>query len=102
MLSKSRLAMLRLCRLGLLFTMKAGPQGNTRRRMADPLHLNLWFPSFEEDDMLPRALAVMKQFPFSAQPPGITYLALQPVSWNEASVLEERFRPGITPEEAIQ
>jgi hypothetical protein len=70
--------------------------------MADPLYLNLWFPSFADDDMLPRALAIMKQFPFSAQQPGITYLALHPVSWNEPTVLEQRFRPGIEPEEAVQ
>jgi hypothetical protein len=70
--------------------------------MADPLYLNLWFASFDDDEMLPQALAVMKQFPFSAQQPGITYLALHPVSWNEPTVLEERFRPGIAPEEAAQ
>lgn len=69
--------------------------------MADPLYLNLWFPSFADDDMLPLVLAVMKQFPFSAQQPGITYLALHPVSWNEPTVLEQRFRPGVEPEEAV-
>ena len=51
--------------------------------------------------MLPRALAVMRQFPFSAQQPGITYLALHPVSWNEPTILEQRFRPGIPAEEAV-
>ncbi|MBZ5599279.1 MAG: hypothetical protein LAN83_13255 [Acidobacteriia bacterium] len=70
--------------------------------MADPLYLSLWFPSFADDDMLPRALAVMKQFPFSARQPGITYLALHPVSWNESTVLEQRFRPGVEPEQAVQ
>ncbi len=70
--------------------------------MADPLYLSLWFSSFEEDEMLPRALAVMKQFPFSAQQLGITYLSLNPVSWNESTVLEQRFRPGVDPEEAVQ
>ncbi|HVO82171.1 MAG TPA: hypothetical protein VMT28_15660 [Terriglobales bacterium] len=70
--------------------------------MADPLYLNLWFPSFADDEMLPHALAVMRQFPFSALQPGITYLALHPVSWNEPTVLEQRFRPGVTPEEAVQ
>jgi len=70
--------------------------------MADPLFLSLWFPNFEIDDMLPRALAVMRQFPFSAQQPGITYVALYPVSWNEPTILEQRFRPGIPPEAAVQ
>lgn len=69
--------------------------------MADPLYLSLWFPSFEVDDMLPRALSVMRQFPFSAQQPGITSVALHPVSWNEATILERRFKPGIAPEQAV-
>ncbi len=68
--------------------------------MADPLYLSLWFPHFETIDILPRAVSVMKQFPFSADRPGITYLALHPVSWGEATVLERRFEPGVTPEEA--
>jgi len=69
--------------------------------MADPLYLSLWFPSFELEDMLPRALAVMRQFPFSAQRAGITYVALHPVSWNEPTILEQRFNPGVDPEQAI-
>ena len=69
--------------------------------MADPLYLSLWFPSFDVEDMLPRALSVMRQFPFSAQQPGISYVALHPVSWNEATVLEQRFKPGISPEQAV-
>src|SRR5713101_1298596 len=70
--------------------------------MPDPLYLSLWFSSFEADDMLPHALAVMRQFPYSVAHPGITYLALHPVSWNEPTILERRFRPGIDPEEAVQ
>ena len=69
--------------------------------MPDPLYLSLWFPDFDVDDMLPHALSVMRQFPFSAQQPGITYLAVHPVSWSEPTVLEQRFHPGVTPEEAI-
>jgi len=69
--------------------------------MADPLYLSLWFPDFELEDMLPRALSAMRQFPFSAQQPGITYVALHPVSWNEPTILEQRFQPGIAPEEAV-
>lgn len=72
-----------------------------RSLMADPLYLSLWFPNFDLEDMLPHALSVMRQFPFSASKPGVTYLALHPVSWDEATVFEERFRPGITPEAAI-
>src|SRR5947199_3116956 len=70
--------------------------------MADPLYLSLLFPDFDVEDMLPRALAVMRQFPFSAQQPGISYVALYPVSWNEPTILEQRFRVGIPPEEAVQ
>ena len=51
--------------------------------------------------MLPHALAVLSQFPFSAQRPGITYIAVHPVSWNEPTVLERRFSPGIAVEEAL-
>ncbi len=69
--------------------------------MADPLYLSLWFPSFDGDEMLPHALDVIRQFPFSTAQPGVTYVSLHPVSWNVATVLEQRFRPGVTPEEAI-
>lgn len=69
--------------------------------MPDPLYLSLWFPSFDVEDMLPHALSVMRQFEFSALQPGITYVALHPVSWNEPTILEQRFNPGITPEEAV-
>jgi len=69
--------------------------------VADPLYLSLWYPSFEVDEMLPRASSVMRQFPFSSQQPGITTVALHPVSWNEATILERQFKPGVTPEEAV-
>lgn len=69
--------------------------------MPDPLYLSLWFPDFEGPAILPHMLAVLQQFPFSEQRPGIAYVAVQPMSWNEASVLERRFSPGIRPEEAL-
>jgi hypothetical protein len=69
--------------------------------VADSLYLSLWFPNFALDEMLPRVLAVMRQFPFSAQRPGISYVALHPVSWNEPTIFEQRFRPGVRPEEAV-
>jgi hypothetical protein len=69
--------------------------------MPDPLYLSLWFPDFSGPAMLPHAMAVLAQFPFSTQQPGIAYFAVQPVSWNEATVLERRFSPGIAPEEAM-
>ena len=69
--------------------------------MADPLYLNLWFPQFTTIEILPRSLSVIQQFPFSASRPGVTYLALHPVSWNEPTVLERRFDPGIDPGAAV-
>jgi len=69
--------------------------------MPDPLYLSLWFSDFSGPSMLPHMLAVLQQFPFSEQRPGVAYIAVQPVSWNEASVLERRFSPGISPEEAV-
>ena len=69
--------------------------------MADSLYLNLWFADFGLDNMFAHALAVIREFPFSASLPGITYVSLNPVSWNEATILEQRFRPGATPEEAV-
>src|ERR1019366_10522639 len=68
--------------------------------MADSLNLSIWFPSFREGEMLPRALGVLRQFPSSNLREGITYLSVHPVSWAEPTVLERRFTPGISPEEA--
>lgn len=45
--------------------------------------------------MLPHAFAVLQQFPFSERRPGISYFAVHPVSWSEATVLERRFPSGI-------
>jgi len=69
--------------------------------MADSLYFSLWFSDFSTEEMLVRALSVMRQFPFSQGLPGITYFALHPVSWNEPTICEQRFRPGASPEEAI-
>jgi hypothetical protein len=69
--------------------------------MPDPLYLSLWFSDFSGPAMLPHILAVLQQFPYSESRTGITYVSVQPVSWNEASVLERRFSPGISPGEAV-
>ena len=70
-------------------------------RMADSLYLSLWFPSFREGEMLTRALCVLRQFPSSSLREGITYLSVHPVAWTEPTVLERRFDPGISAEEAV-
>jgi len=69
--------------------------------MADSLFLSLWFRDSELEDLLPHALRAMQQFPFSKTLPGFGNIAIHPVSWNEATVLEQRYRPGIGPEEAV-
>jgi hypothetical protein len=51
--------------------------------------------------MMPHVFSVLQQFPFSAQRPGISYLAVHPVSWNEPTILERRFDPGVEPEIAV-
>ena len=70
--------------------------------MGDSLYLSLWFPSFDESELLPQTVSVLRQLPFSAAREGVTYAAIQPVSWSEPTILERRFRPGIPPEEAAE
>jgi hypothetical protein len=70
--------------------------------MSDSLFLSLWFPSFDDEDMMARTAAVMRQFPFSQAEPGIAYIAVQPIDWSEATVLERRMTPAVTPEEASE
>lgn len=70
--------------------------------MADPLYLSLWFPTFAPAEMMTRAVSVLRQFPFSVQRPGVAYLTIQPVSWSEPTVLEQRIEPGLAPEEAAE
>ncbi|MGA6988600.1 MAG: hypothetical protein WBZ01_21280 [Terriglobales bacterium] len=70
--------------------------------MADSLYLSLWFPSFDESEILPRTVSVLRQIPFSAAREGVTYAAIQPVSWSEPTILERRFRPGVSPEDAAE
>src|SRR5882762_541927 len=68
--------------------------------MSDQLYLSLWFPRFEEPDMLRHAASVMRQFAFSEQRSGVTYLAMHPISWSEPTVFEKRFEPPVPVEEA--
>src|SRR5271165_1199407 len=70
--------------------------------MADSLYLSLWFPTFRETEMISRTVPVLRQFPFSSLREGVTYLSVHPVAWCEPTVLERRFNPGISPEEAAE
>jgi len=68
--------------------------------MVDSLYLSIWFPSFRQGEMMARVAGVLRQFPCSTLREGITYLSVHPVAWSEPTVLERRFTPGISPEEA--
>jgi len=70
--------------------------------MADPLYLSLWFPTFRAEEMLVRALGVLQQFPFAPSAPGIAYVAVQPISYSEPTILERRFTPPATPQQAME
>jgi hypothetical protein len=69
--------------------------------MADSLYLSLWFPSFDESEILPRTVGVLRHIPFSSTRDGVTYTAIQPVAWSEPTILERRYLPGVSPEEAV-
>lgn len=69
--------------------------------MADQLYLNLWFPSFEEPEILPRLLSVLKQFPFSGQRPGVAFMSVHALSWQEPALFEQTFDYGTDPEQAM-
>ena len=51
--------------------------------------------------MLPRLLSVLRQFPFSSYRPGIGYLGVHSVSWNEPLLFEQTFDSGAEPEPAL-
>jgi hypothetical protein len=44
----------------------------------------------------------MRQFLFSEVREGITYLSVHPTSWSEPTVVERRFDPGVSVEEAAE
>ncbi|HEY2391123.1 MAG TPA: hypothetical protein VGK22_08105 [Candidatus Angelobacter sp.] len=69
--------------------------------MADRLYLNIWFPSFHEQEILPRLLSVLKQFPFSAERAGVGYMAIRSVSWEEPIIFEQTFDDRASPETAL-
>ncbi len=69
--------------------------------MADNVYLNLWFPTFHAGEMLPRALTVLRQFPFSKTLPGVGSLAVSALSWSEPLVCEQTFDERTDPERAL-
>src|SRR5205085_2023870 len=71
------------------------------RSMADALYLSVWFPSFRESEMMPRLLSVLRQFPFSTSRPGIGYLGVHAVSWNEPVIFSQTFDYRADPERVV-
>ena len=69
--------------------------------MADSLYFSLWFSDFETDEMLPHALRVLQQFVPSAALPGISQISVHPISWNEPTIFEQKYRPGIPVQQAV-
>jgi hypothetical protein len=69
--------------------------------MADSLYFSLWFKDLEPKELLPQAFRVIQQFAFSQSLPGITGVAVHPLSWEQPTILERRFAPGVPVEEAI-
>ena len=69
--------------------------------MADQLYLNLWFPTFSAIEMLPRLLSVLKQFPFSTQRPGVAFMSVHALSWQEPALIEQTFDYGTDPGVAL-
>ena len=84
-----------------IYNRQHAPADAPDTNMADKLFLSLWFPSFAEEEMMPRTLSVLRQFPFSPQCPGVSSVAVHPVNWAEPTLLEQRFRPGLDPEAAV-
>ena len=69
--------------------------------MADRLYLSIWFPSFREPEMLPRMISVIKQFPFSSARPGIGYIAVHSIAWDQPVVFQQTFDYRADPERVL-
>ena len=70
--------------------------------MADSLYLNIWFPSFNEAEMMSRLLCVLKQFPASAERPGIGYIGVHSVGWDQPLVFHAGFDFHADPAQAVR
>ncbi|MBO0910841.1 MAG: hypothetical protein J2P13_03520 [Acidobacteria bacterium] len=68
--------------------------------MSDHLYLNIWFGDSELVEILAHAVTVMRLFPFSQTLAGVVSLGVHPISWGEATILEQRFRPGVPADQA--
>lgn len=69
--------------------------------MADRLYLSIWFPTFQQQEILPRLNSVLKQFPFSGQRSGIGHMAVHSISWEEPIVFQQTFDSRVDPERVL-
>jgi len=69
--------------------------------MADRLYLSIWFPSFSTQEIAPRLLSVLKQFPFSTKRGGVGYVGVRSISWEEPVIFEQTFDYRADPERAL-
>lgn len=69
--------------------------------MADRLYLSIWFPSFHTQEMMPRLLSVLKQFPFSTSRGGVGYIGVRSISWDQPIIFEQTFDYRADPERAL-
>jgi hypothetical protein len=69
--------------------------------MADQLYLSIWFPSFREQEMLPRLLSVLKQFPFSEEKGGIGGLTVRSIGWDQPIIFQQTFDYRADPERVL-
>src|SRR5215467_8892147 len=69
--------------------------------MADRPYLSAWFPSLREQEMLPRLLSVMKQFPFSDHKAGVGHLTVHSIGWDQPIVFQQTFDYRADPERVL-
>ena len=69
--------------------------------MSDRLYLSIWFPSFHTQEMMPRLLSVLKQFPFSTSRGGVGYIGVRSISWDQPIIFEQTFDYRADPERAL-
>ena len=69
--------------------------------MADRLYLSIWVPSFQTQEIMPRLLSVLKQFPFSTKRSGVGYMGVRSISWDQPVIFEQTFDYRTDPERAL-
>jgi hypothetical protein len=70
--------------------------------MAEQVYLSLWLRDFSEQNMLGYWAAALELFPHSTLAPGLQALAVFPLTWSEAPVLQHSFGDSMGAAEALQ